>query len=90
MTKILIIEGGSLDSYFDLLMEQVNQAHYNHPTSIVPIELTEEEESQMSVDYALGEYVASLQAAPPHLTQPRRMTRRQLEEQSRGKPSKIF
>lgn len=82
MTKILIIEGGSLDSYFELILEQVNQAHYNHPTFIIPNELTEEERSQMSVDYALGEYVASLEAAPC-LTQPRRINRSSLKEQRR-------
>jgi hypothetical protein len=82
MTKILIIEGGSLESYFELILEQVDQVHYNRPTSIVPIELTQEEISQMSVDNALGEYLASLEAAP-RLTQPRRLTRNQFEAQRR-------
>ncbi|MEO0157043.1 MAG: hypothetical protein ABIL07_08005 [candidate division WOR-3 bacterium] len=71
MGKIIDLGPDAIDNEFDQIYKQICDRHYQHPTSIVPIELTEEEISQMSVDNALGEYVAQMKSGK--FEQPRRI-----------------
>ena len=63
MSEIVDIGKDSIDYIFDHIMDQVDRCHYADciSTSITPIELTADEISQMSIDNALGEYLASLE-----------------------------
>lgn len=81
MSKFFIVDGGTLDSYYEILLDQINQAHYNHPTNLIHVELSQEEMSQMAYDYALGDYACASMEPHVDFSQPPRRSAAWFKEQ---------
>ena len=48
MTKVIIISGGSLDSYYDQVQQYLHAKYHTYPTNLLPLNISEAERAQQS------------------------------------------
>ena len=62
MTKVIIISGGNLDSYYEQMQQYLHAKYHNYPTNLPDLKIGKAEKMQsahndaMALDIASGNY----------------------------------
>lgn len=58
MTKVIIMSGGSLDSFYEQTIQYLHDKYHTYPSSLLGIPVSEAEASEISYHDAMGRHVA--------------------------------
>ena len=59
MTKVIIISGGSLDSYYEQVQQYLHAKYHTYPTNLLPLNISEAERAEQSHYDAMARHTAS-------------------------------
>ncbi len=59
MTKVIIIQGGSLESYYEQTMNYLHAKYHNYPSNLLDLHVCPEERSRQSYYEAQARQIAA-------------------------------
>jgi hypothetical protein len=59
MTKVIIISGGSLDSYYEQVQQYLHAKYHTYPSSMLPLNISDSERAQQGYYDAMARYTAA-------------------------------
>ena len=59
MTKVIIISGGNLDSYYEQVQQYLHAKYHTYPTSLLPLNISESERAQQGYYDAMARHTAA-------------------------------
>lgn len=59
MTKVIIISGGNLDSYYEQVQQYLHAKYHTYPTNLLPLNISETEQVQQGYYDAMGRHAAN-------------------------------
>jgi len=64
MTKVIIISGGSLDSFYEQTLQYLHDKYHTYPTSLTGIPVSEEEAAEISYHDSMARHSAGEASIP--------------------------
>ena len=58
MTKVIIVSGGSLDSFYEQTVQYLHDKYHTYPSSLLGIPVSESEAAEISYYDAMGRHAA--------------------------------
>ena len=59
MTKVIIMSGGSLDSFYEQTLQYLHDKYHTYPSSLLGIPISEAEAAEISYNDAMARQTAS-------------------------------
>jgi len=59
MTKVIVISGGNLDSYYEQVQQYLNAKYHTYPTNLLPLKISESERCQQGYYDAMARNTAN-------------------------------
>jgi hypothetical protein len=56
MTKVIIISGGNLDSYYEQVQQYLHAKYHTYPSNLLPLNISESERAQQGYYDAMARY----------------------------------
>ena len=58
MTKVIIISGGNLDSYYEQVQQYLHAKYHTYPSNLIPLNISESERASQGYYDAMARYSA--------------------------------
>ena len=59
MTKVIIMSGSSLDSFYEQTLQYLHDKYHTYPTSLLGIPVSDSEAAEIGYNDAMGRQIAS-------------------------------
>ena len=57
MTKVIIISGGNLDSYYEQVQQYLHAKYHTYPSSLLPLNISDAERAQQGYYDAMARHI---------------------------------
>ena len=66
MTKVIIISGGNLDSYYEQVQQYLHAKYHTYPSNLIPLNISESERAQQGYYDAMAGYTSGKSGGFPN------------------------